>query len=128
MNCKYYDAEIGWCKRTLDLSESMPHVEYCPGKPCSHYQRKANKIIINPKYNVGDKVWFTYCFYDKFYPCQNGGTITEIDIRVTENKTNVSYILSIEYGDGVGFESYTENMCFGSYEDCAEWCQKHNSN
>lgn len=28
-NCKYYDAENGWCKKLSDWHDAMPDIEYC---------------------------------------------------------------------------------------------------
>lgn len=31
MNCKYYDAENGWCKKKSSWSSPMPEIVYCLG-------------------------------------------------------------------------------------------------
>ena len=128
MNCRYYDSETGWCKHALDWSDGMARVEYCDNVPCLHYQRKANVVTPDLRYNVGDRIWFPYCFYDKFYPCQNGGVISEIDIRINSTGMHISYIVIIDNSNAEDamFESYPDDMCFVTYEACAEWCDRRN--
>lgn len=90
------------------------------------YNLSPNRIIVDAKYNIGDEVWFADYFYDTFYPCKHPGKIDEIEISITSNQMGVYYWIAVDYEDGIGYEKYSETACFGSYEECAEWCDKRN--
>lgn len=124
--CKHYDEENGWCKLFTDWSDGMPNIEYCVDGPCPHQQQKCNTITVDAKYNIGDKVWFTDYFYDTFYPCKYPGKINEIEIEITETQQIIYYWVEIDYHGHNEFEKYSEQACFGSYEECTKWCEERN--
>lgn len=126
-NCKYYDEENGWCKHLSDWSNEMPTIAYCVHGPCLYYESKGNKIEIDTKYRIGDEIWFTEYIYDTFIPCEYPGTIYQIEIVITEKQPIVNYLIRIDYKESREYEKYAEQACFGSYEECQQWCDAHNS-
>ena len=125
-DCKYYDKENGWCKYFSDWSSDMPDIEYCIQSPCSQYQPKTNRIIIDAKHSIGDKIWFTDYFYDEFSPCKYYGEINEIEVEITESKQKIYYWVVVDYNGSKEYEKYAEEMCFSTYEECTKWCNEHN--
>lgn len=127
-NCKYYDEENGWCKCLSDWSTEMPTIAYCVHGPCPHYQSKGNKIEVDTKYRIGDEVWFTEYIYDTFMPCEYPGTIYQIEVDITEdNVQTINYLIRVDYKNNQEYAKYSEKACFGSYEECQQWCDIHNA-
>ena len=83
-------------------------------------------VSINTKYNIGDEVWFADYVYDTFYPCKYSGKITEIDIEVANEQICVLYWVSVECDGYRIYEEYSEDVCFGTYEECTKWCENRN--
>lgn len=127
-NCKYYDEENGWCTYLSDWSTAMPTIAYCVHGPCPHYQSKGNKIEVDTKYRIGDEVWFTEYIYDTFMPCEYPGTIYQIEVDITEdNVQTINYLIRVDYKNNQEYAKYSEKACFGSYEECQQWCDIHNA-
>lgn len=127
-NCKYYDEENGWCTYLSDWSTEMPTIAYCVHGPCPHYQSKGNKIEVDTKYRIGDEVWFTEYIYDTFMPCEYPGTIYQIEVDITEdNVQTINYLIRVDYKNNQEYAKYSEKACFGSYEECQQWCDVHNA-
>jgi hypothetical protein len=125
-NCIHYDEENGWCKKFSDWSDAMPNIEYCIEGPCPYAQQNHNQVIIDPKYKIGDTVWFADYFYDTFYPCKYSAEIFEIEVSITKTQQVIYYWLSIDYNGNITSEKYSEEACFASYEECTKWCDEHN--
>lgn len=125
-DCKHYDTENGWCKFFTDWHDAMPDVEYCLQGPCSHYEKPYHEMTIKTKYKVGDTVWFANYFCDEFYPYKYSGNISEIFISVTDDGVSVLYLIAYENEFGIMLEKHSEDVCFGSYEECVKWCNKQN--
>lgn len=124
--CKHYDAENGWCKLFTDWQDDMPNVEYCIEGPCSHYEEKSHHIMVDVKYNIGDTVWFANCFDGEFFPRKYSGYVYEIDVEKTTAVQKIYYRLLVNYPTFKEFERHEENRCFGTFEECALWCDKQN--
>lgn len=110
----------------MTRSESDDVITIYNPSSIGYNEQKSNRIIVDTKYNVGDEIWFTDYFYDTFYPCKHPGKIDEIEISITSNQRGVYYWIVVDYEDGINYKKYAEAVCFGSYEECAKWCEKHN--
>ena len=81
------------------------------------------KISIETKFNIADIVYIAQCYADWFAyekPC----VITDIFISANSRTTHILY--EIQQDDFV--DRLSESWVFGTYEECAHWCDEHNKN
>lgn len=83
-------------------------------------------IAINTKYDVGDTIWFADYFYDTFFPCKCPAKISEINIEIDERSQIIYYWTTVDYGEGIVVEKFSEAACFHTYEECTKWCEEQN--
>lgn len=124
-NCKYYDLENGWCKKLSDWSDAMPDIEYCTDGPCPYESPKTYQVVVNTKYDVGDIIWYYNYSRGAYYPSPLPGKIDKISVEITKNNIYIYYHVEICRDSNKIYETYSENKCFNSFEECAKWCEEH---
>lgn len=82
---------------------------------------------IDTKFQIGDEVWIYDYFYDKYYPCKYPCKISEINVKITGDKTIIAYLLIVNHGEYQECQKHSSENFFSSYEECAKWCKKHNN-
>lgn len=122
-NCKYYDAENGWCKKFSDWHDAMPDIEYCVEGPCEYYELNRNTISVDAMYDIGDMV-FMADYYDGWYMPIGPFVIDCINIRVGNQGVQLSYGIHNDAGSYTG----TEDYLFVTETECTEWCKEQNRN
>lgn len=79
-------------------------------------------INIQTRFNIGDEVWVPYLYHD-WYPLKCRYIITHIDIQIDSKSYRIFYTIKNENNSG---QRYPDRMCFGSYEECKQWCDQEN--
>lgn len=79
-------------------------------------------INIQTNFNIGDKVWVPELYYD-WYPPQKQCEIICIQIIITSEGQTIFY--TIKKCNGYT-DKYPARMCFSSYDECKQWCDKEN--
>ena len=74
------------------------------------------------KFNIGDTVWIPDLYYN-WYPSKNEYKIINIKVQINSNDQRIFY--TVKDIDGYTHE-YPESMCFSSYDECKQWCDKSN--
>lgn len=80
-------------------------------------------INIKTKFNIGDKV---YCFtcYDGIHSAINCAyEIVDIEVCI---KTKPIIYYDVRMTDLSMVGSYAEDRLFATYDECVQWCNKHN--
>ena len=76
---------------------------------------------IETKYNIGDTVYIPE-YYEEYFPSKPL-QIDSILIQASTSNYIVKYILN---GSGYDIEVNQEQNIFKTYNECDEWCNKHN--
>lgn len=88
----------------------------------------ANRIekltAIDIKFNIGDRVWIPDCIYDEWFVLNEEGYIIDgVQIFHGAEGNELKMYTLKNHND---FQKYPQRLCFGSYEECKEWCDKKN--
>lgn len=82
-------------------------------------------LTINTKFNIGDEVYCLTC-YDGVHSAINCAyEVMGIEICIKPEPT-VYYNVYMKDISMMG--SYAEDRLFTTYEECVQWCNKHNCN
>jgi hypothetical protein len=80
-------------------------------------------ITVDTKFNIGDMVYAADCYYD-YYPRKIPYTIYNIWINVDAKQDRIITKYGIKSNDDE--DIVLEGWIFATYEECVQWCQKHN--
>ena len=80
-------------------------------------------INIQTKFNIGDKVWIpNHCH--NWFPIREAYTVFNIEVSIDAQSQRVFYIIKNDNGNT---ERYPSRLCFKSYDECKQWCDKDNN-
>lgn len=79
------------------------------------------KFTIDTKFNIGDTIYVADHYYD-YYASHMPYTITDIVVNINNRDIRTMYYVA----QGEHTECLPENWCFGTYTECAKWCEEHN--
>lgn len=77
---------------------------------------------IRTRFNIGDKVWVPEHYYD-WYPIKKGYEVTNIEIQIDSQTQKIFYTIKNDVRE---VQKYPERLCFNSYDECKQWCNKEN--
>ena len=86
---------------------------------------KRNWINVKSKFNIGDTVWVADYYYDDwFISNEDGYLICGIEAYINENTQHVNYVIKDITNNTISKQP--SHHCFGSYDECKQWCDKEN--
>ena len=108
---------------TKSYTDGKPY-SFNPGLALIIANRIEELIIIDTQFNIGDRVWVPSCIYDEWFVENKDGCVVD-SIRIyigSEGKELKMYTLK----NNNSFQEYPPRLCFGSYKECQDWCDKNN--
>ena len=78
-------------------------------------------INIQTEFNIGDKVWVPD-YYEDWHPLKNECEIIYVEVIITSDDKRIFYTIKDCNGRT---DRYPSKMCFKSYEQCKQWCEKN---
>ena len=80
------------------------------------------KIDIETKFNIGDFIYYPIPTNLGWIPIKQPVKICAIDVQVTAGE--VMCVTYTTLDDSI--IDYAEGVCFATYEECKQWCNKEN--
>lgn len=85
---------------------------------------RLEQLTIKTEFNIGDRVWIPDCVYDEWFVRNKEGDIIN-SVRIYHNIDGNELKMYTLKNDGY-FQEYSPKICFNSYEECKQWCDKEN--
>ena len=86
---------------------------------------KRKWINIKSQFNIGDTIWVADYYYDDwFISNKDGYLIYGIEAYINENTQHVNYLMKDIINNTIS--KHPSHHCFGSYDECKQWCDKEN--
>lgn len=95
-----------------------------PGIALMAANRMEELIGEQVEFELGDRVWIPDCVYDEWFIANEDGYIIDGIKIYTNSEGNELKMYMLQNGNE--FQECPPKLCFGSYEECEEWCNKQN--